>query len=95
MKEIFLETAASHGFIIHEMEVMPDHVHLIVDCNPRYGIMQCIKDLKRESASLMRKEFPDLKSRLPCMWTRSVFISTVGSVSLEVVKQYIKNQKGV
>ncbi len=55
LKTIFLETAQRHQFEITDLEVMPDHVHLLVDCNPRYGIMQCVKDLKRESASLLKK----------------------------------------
>ncbi len=93
LKQIFLETASRHQFEITDYEVMPDHVHLLIDCNPRYGIMQCIKDLKRESASLLKKEFPHLKSRLPNIWTRSTFIASVGSVSLETVKKYIENQK--
>lgn len=95
LKEILQETASRHQFTLLEMEVMPDHVHLLVDCNPRYGIMQCVKDLKRESASLMRREFPELKSRLPNLWTRSTFIASVGAVSLEVVKKYIEEQKNV
>ena len=95
LKEIFLETAARHQFLVTDLEVMPDHVHLLIDCNPRYGIMQCVKDLKRESASLLKKEFPHLKSRLPNIWTRSVFIGSVGSVSLEIVKKYIENQKNI
>ena len=94
LKEVFWDTAARHGFSILEMEVMPDHVHLLVDCDPRYGIAQCLKDLKRESASTLLREFPEIRKRLPCMWTRSAFLSTVGSVSLEAVKRYIKNQKG-
>jgi REP-associated tyrosine transposase len=36
-----------------------------------------------------------LKKRLPTLWTRSKFISTVGAVTLEVVQQYIEQQKGV
>ena len=95
LKEIILATAESHNFKIVDMEVMPDHVHLIVDCNPRYGIMQCVKDIKRESAYHMKREFPELTHRLPNLWTRSCFISSVGSVSLETVKQYIENQKNV
>ena len=95
LKCIFVETAVRHGFKITDLEVMPDHVHLLVDCNPRYGIMQCVKDLKRESASLLKKEFPQLKSKLPNIWTRSCFIASVGSVSLETVKRYIENQKNV
>lgn len=42
LKEVFWDTAARHGFSILEMEVMPDHVHLLVDCDPRYGIAQCL-----------------------------------------------------
>ena len=95
LKQILVETAKRHHFEITGLEVMPDHVHLLVDCNPRYGIMQCIKDLKRESASLLKKEFPQLRSRLPNLWTRSCFVASVGSVSLETVKKYIENQKNV
>ena len=94
LKEIFLATAEKHDFSIIEMEVMPDHVHLLIDCNPRYGIMQCVTDLKRESSYIMIREFPEIRRRLPAMWTRSCFISSVGSVSLETVKQYIEDQKG-
>ena len=77
------------------MEVMKEHVHLLIDCNPRFGIMECVTKLKGISSKTLREEFPTLKSKLPCLWTRSAFISTVGSVSLETVKKYIENQKDV
>lgn len=93
LKEIFLDVANENRFSIPDMEVMPDHVHMIIDCNPRMGVCECIKVLKGTSAHLIRKEFPELKTKLPCMWTRSTFISSVGSVSLDVVKQYIESQK--
>lgn len=40
-----------------------------------------------------RKEYSELKTKLPTLWTHSKFISTVGSVSLETVKKYIEGQK--
>lgn len=95
IKEIFKETADKYDFEIIEMEIMPDHVHLLIDCNPRFGIMECVAKLKGISASILLKEFPNLKTRIPNIWTRSSFISTVGSVSLETIKQYIENQKNV
>lgn len=94
LKEVFTETAKEHGFSIIEMEVMPDHVHLLIDCNPRYGIMQCITDLKYGSAHVLGREFPSIRKKIPSIWTRSCFVATVGSVSLDVVKQYIESQKG-
>lgn len=94
LKEVFPKIAEEHGFEIMEMEVMPDHVHLLIDCNPRYGIMQCVTDLKWGSAHVLNHEFPEIRKKIPSIWTRSCFVATVGSVSLEVVKQYIESQKG-
>ena len=95
LKEIFKNVADKYNFNIIEMEVMEDHVHLLLECNPRFGVMKCIHKLKGASSNLMFKEFPSLKSKLPTLWTRSAFISTVGSVSLEIVKKYIEEQKNV
>ncbi len=95
LKTVFCETAQRHNFEVTDLEVMPDHVHLLIDCNPKYGIMQCVKDLKRESASIILREFPHMRSRLPNLWTRSTFIASVGTVSLEVVKKYIEDQKKI
>ncbi|WP_032520693.1 transposase, partial [Clostridioides difficile] len=50
------------------------------------------KGLKGFSSRVLRENFPHLKSSMPSMWTNSYFVGTVGSVSLEVVKQYIDNQ---
>ena len=94
LKEVFSETSENKGFDILSMEIMPDHVHLLIDCNPRYGIMQCITDLKWKSAHVLNKEFPEIRKKIPSIWTRSCFVATVGSVSLDTVKGYIESQKG-
>ena len=95
LKEILLQVAANNGFEILDMEVMPDHVHLLIDCDPRIGIVNCVRRLKGTSSHILRAEFPRLKSKLPCLWTRSAFISSCGTVSLETVMKYIENQKNV
>lgn len=94
LKEIFIEVAKSCQFSLLEQEIMSDHVHLLIDINPRFGIMEAVSKLKNVSSKILRKEFPSLKSRLPSLWTRSTFISSVGAVTLEVVKRYIEGQKG-
>jgi putative transposase len=35
-----------------------------------------------------------VKRRLPSLWTNSYFVSTVGAVTLEMLKQYVESQKG-
>ena len=50
--------------------------------------------IKGYSSKVLREEFPQLKSRLPSLWTRSKFVSTCGDVTLEVIKQYSEGQSG-
>lgn len=95
LKGYFADVASKCEFKIIDQEVMEDHVHLLLSVNPDFGIKNAVSRLKGYSARKLKQDFPTLKSRLPCIWTNSKFISTVGSVSLDVVKKYIENQKGV
>jgi REP-associated tyrosine transposase len=74
---------------------MPDHVHLLVECDPQYGIHRLVKQIKGRSSRLLRQEFPSLKSRMPTLWTNSHFVATVGGATLVIVKQYAANQRNV
>jgi putative transposase len=95
LKEICVDIADKYDFVIEEIETDINHIHMIVSCNPRYGIMKCISLIKSNTGRILFNEFPEIKKRYLWggkFWSRSTFISTVGSVSLEVVKQYIENQ---
>ena len=94
LKELILEKQSSYKYNIIELETMPNHVHILIDVNPKLGVHKCISKIKGYTSNILRKEFPQLITKLPTLWTRSCFISTVGTVSLEVVKKYIKDQKG-
>ena len=95
LKELILETAKGINADIIEMEVMPDHVHLLIEVDPQYGINKAVRHIKGVSSHALRSEFPSLKSRLPTLWTNSYFVSTVGGAPLSAIKQYIENQKNV
>ena len=94
-KEIALTVADELHFEILEMEVMPDHVHMLLEVDPQFGIHKAVKRIKGRTSHDLRLEFPWLKSRIPTLWTNSYFVSTVGGAPLSVVKQYIENQKNV
>lgn len=95
LKEIIHQTAQEFRATVIELEVMPDHVHLLCEVDPQFGIHRLVRDLKGRSSRLLRQEFPWLRSRLPTLWTHSYFVATVGGAPLVVIKQYIENQKGV
>jgi putative transposase len=95
LKEIIHQTAQEFRAILIELEVTPDHLHLLCEVDPQFGIHRLVRDLKGRSSRLLRQEFPWLRSRLPTLWTNSYFVATVGGAPLVVIKQYIENQKGV
>ena len=80
---------------IEELEVMPDHVHLLVNVDPQFGIHRLAKLIKGRSSRFLRQEFPVLKRKLPSLWTHSYFVSTTGGAPLSIIKQYIEQQKHV
>ncbi|WP_374706050.1 IS200/IS605 family transposase [Brevibacillus reuszeri] len=93
LKELFLEKAMELCAEIVEMEIMPDHVHLLIKCDPQFGIHRVVKHLKGFTSRVLRMEFRHLKSRLPSLWTNAYFVATVGTVQLDVIKKYIESQK--
>jgi Transposase and inactivated derivatives len=95
LREIVHFIAKMNDFIIEEIEADKDHVHMIIICNPRFGIMKCVNLIKSSTARTLFSDFPILKTKYLWggkFWSRSTFVATVGSVSLEVVKRYIENQ---
>lgn len=93
LKELLLEYAANLSVDILEMEIMPDYVHILMEVAPQFGIHKAVKSLKGYTSKVLRSEYPFLKTRMPTLWTNSYFVSTVGVAPLEVIKQYIENQK--
>lgn len=95
LDEIIRQTCDELKVEIIAMEIMPDHVHLLLECDPQFGIHKVVKRLKGRSSRYLREEFDYLKSRLPTLWTNAYFLSTVGGAPLSVIKQYVENQKDV
>ena len=93
MKDILKSIAQKKQWEILAVEVMPDHVHLFVELDPRVPLHQFIKALKGRSSRILREEFPWLKSRIPSLWTRSYFCCTIGHISEDTIRRYIEEQK--
>ena len=93
LKEIIIKKTKELKSELIELEIMPDHVHLLIEVDPQFGIHKLIKNLKGYSSHVLRGEFKTLKTKLPTLWTNSYFIATVGGAPLSIIKQYIENQK--
>ena len=92
LKEIIFEVMDGAGGEVIEVEVVPDHVHLLAEVPPAVALSKLVQKLKGRSSRLVRAEFPPLR-RLAALWSPSWFVSTVGGAPLEVVRRYVENQK--
>ena len=93
LKELIRSIADENKFEVIEMEIMPDHVHLLLEVDPQFGIHKAVKTIRGKTSRILRQEFHWLTTKLPTLWTNSYFCSTVGGAPLEIVKQYIESQK--
>ena len=94
LRQLVREVVDEKGAWLVAMEVMPDHVHLLVEVDPQFGIHKLVKTIKGRTSRVLREEFPSLRSRLPTLWTNSYFVATTGGAPLAAVKRYVEQQKG-
>jgi putative transposase len=95
LKEIIYQVATELSCEVMELEVMPDHVDILCEVDPQFGVHKFVRRIKGRSSRLLRQEYPQLKSKLPTLWTNSYFVSTVGGAPIAILKQYIEAQKNV
>ena len=94
LRELLTEKSDELGMTVHALEVMPDHVHLFVESDPTHCVAEIVNRLKGHTSRVLRDEFPSLRSRLPTLWSRSYFASSIGHVSAATIERYIAEQKG-
>ena len=75
------------------LEVMPDHVHLFLKAPPTLAPQHIANQMKGYTSHELREKFPDLKSRLPSLWSRSYYVGSAGAMSAATIQRYIETQK--
>ena len=93
LKEILYEEAKQMNVDIKTLEIMPDHVHMFIEFDPRLMLHKVVKQFKGKSSHILREEFPFLKSSMPSLWTRSYFSCSVGHINVDSITKYIESQK--
>ncbi|WP_428342924.1 IS200/IS605 family transposase [Mycobacterium sp.] len=92
LKQLIAEVVTEFGWIVIEVETMPDHVHLLVGLPPQVAVSKLVQILTGRSSRLLRQEFAHL-ARMTCLGSPSWLVFTVGGAPLEVVRRYVENQK--
>ena len=95
MKEIIFDLSKIIDLEIKEVEVTPDHVHLLISFKPKYSITDIVKNIKGYTARIFFKKHPEIKNNSfwgGKLWSPSYYVGTVGNMSKETVQKYIQNQ---
>jgi len=99
LKEIFVELCLKWECNLIEFNGEPDHIHMLLELNPKITLSTFINNLKTVSSRYIRKDFSNHLSKFyyknPIFWSRSYCILTCGGAPLSVFKQYIEQQAGV
>jgi putative transposase len=90
---VIREVCAEHGWETIRLAIQPDHVHLFVRANPSTAAHEIARAVNGRTSRLLRDKHRHLL-KLPSLWARSYFCSTVGNVSQETVDRYIAAQIG-
>ena len=92
--ELLHECAAMNRWSIIELNIQPDHVHMIVQLKQTVSVSKAVNLFKGGSSFVIRKEFPALEEFLwgDSFWSDGYFAETVGQCNLETIREYVQNQ---
>jgi putative transposase len=97
MKEVFENVCKKIGCELIEFNGESNHVHLLIEYPPRLSISKIVNSLKGVSSKILRKKYPIFQKESSgdnvSLWSRSYFAASVGGAPIEILKQYIENQK--
>lgn len=94
LRELIFSITEENEIGILALEIMPDHVHLFIESDPRFSVAGIVNMIKGRTSRILRQEFPSLRSRLPTLWTRSYYAGSVGNAGADTIQKYIEQQKG-
>lgn len=80
---------------IHKLEILSDHVHLLIQISPRDSISKVVQILKGGSSRVIRQEFQELEEFLwgDSFWADGFFAETVGRTTETAIRRYLDNQR--
>jgi putative transposase len=94
-KALLQGLAEEYHFRILAMEVMPDHIHLLVDVRPQFHIPDMLRILKGGIAKKLFEMHPEIRKQLwgGHLWNPSYCVVTVSERSRSQIEEYIGKQK--
>ena len=81
------------GYRLENLDVQPDHVHLLLEISPELSVYAVVKKIKAHTSHILRETYQELRSRIPTLWTRVSLFSSVGNVALNDIETFLEEQR--
>ena len=94
LKNLFNQCAEVNNWKIEELNIQPDHVHMLIQLRTNVSVSRAVQFFKGGSSKIIREEFPELEEFLwgDSFWADGYFAETFGKFDESVIREYIKNQ---
>lgn len=94
LMQLWYECARVNKWYFHELQILPDHVHLLLQLPPKVSVAKAVQYLKGGSSKVIREEFPELEEWLwgDSLWQDGYYCETVGRAAETAMRQYIRKQ---
>ncbi len=93
-RELIRQICMQNDVTIIKGHVSKDHIHVLVSATPSLSISRLVQKLKGTSSHKLFQEYAHLRKQYwgQHLWSRGYFVATTGTVTDEVIKEYIANQ---
>ncbi len=93
-REIIRQCCNSMDVTIIKGSVGKEHIHILVSCPPSLSVSKLVQQIKGKTSRVLLNEYKDLKRRYwgQHLWSSGYFCRSVGTVTQEIIKEYIENQ---
>jgi putative transposase len=95
LKSIIGKIGYDYDIEIVELEIPPDHIHMVVRSEPKISPSHVMQIIKSISAREFFRLYPEVKKKYfwgGKLWTKSFFVETIGNASEDVIRKYVQDQ---
>lgn len=95
VRELVREICLANDVVIVKGHVSIDHIHLLLSYPPTISVSKLVQYLKGKTSRKMLQEYTELRKAFwgQHLWARGYFAASVGTVTEEIVKEYIEKQE--
>ena len=94
-RKLVIQSCNSMNVNIIKGSIGREHIHLLVSCPPSLSVSKLVQQLKGKTSRTLQMEFKELRKRYwgRHLWASGYFCRSVGTVTRNIIKDYIENQE--